>query len=511
MLCTVISKDLPSAVAGANQRDPSQPQIRFRNEVVASLFSLASAMVAGQGIPGTLLVSPTGDDATAARGTLKPYQHIQDALDAALVGDTVLVTPGIYDEHLIWPDTDNIHLIGYGNDASLVIPSTPGPAITTSTAQNLFSITCRHIGFDTSSFNLVAIVIGDPATPIGSVLFDDVYAYGSTVDNVESVTALQCHVGYQTNFFGCDLIDAKDCYFDRIRDSFRSVAHPYGGTGSRLHRFRDVQASSLGGPAVKVEGCPLFDMDTSCNVIGFVDATALAPATSGSFLPLLRFGAEVRVVGAPSTNAVLLLVGFVGSMAGASNAPAGMDLSGCNVYGATSIALPTPLGAPLDSRVASFGATAAQLRGGLSVTGPGAGSRYLVSLRACRIGWNADDIAAPDPALLADGAVDVDARGCNLRNCALQAANGGAVDRDTYHAPFVAALAASGNIPILPPFPSYVGAVNGQNSYTVSASPTSPLASPVAVLPSSDHTHVDYVVSSPAGGASFLITRCQND
>jgi hypothetical protein len=476
-----------------------------------ALRLLGDSSALSAGIANVLFVAKDGDPATAQRGTFRAFLTIQGALDAALPGDTIYVSPGSWDEHLIWPNKDDIHLIGSGSFTTVVMPTTVGPSLVTASASALSDITIRHIGFNSSAFNIVSAVIGSPATPLGSIVLEDVYAYGITVDNASAVTATQCYVGYQTNFYGCDLIDAKDCYLDLITDSFLSAAHPYGGTASRTHRFRSVQSSSRAGPAVRVDGCPIFDMDSSCTVLGSVDATSLAPATAGAFLPFLRFGAQVRVVDAPSTDAVVLSIGFVGDMSGPSDAPAGMDMSGCSVYGASTLSLPTPLAGSLNSRDVSFGATAAQLRGGLTVNGPASGAQYLVSLRACRIGWDAGDVAAPAAVLLAAAGVDIDARGCNLRNCALQATGAGAIDRDTFHPAFVASLAPSDTLSIVPPFPSYVGAVGSTDSYVVLAAPTSPACSTIAILPSSDHTHIDYSISSPAGGASFMVSRSQNN
>jgi hypothetical protein len=40
------------------------------------------------------------------------YPTIQSALNAAKTGDTVLVSPGMYKENLLWPAVNNLHLIG---------------------------------------------------------------------------------------------------------------------------------------------------------------------------------------------------------------------------------------------------------------------------------------------------------------------------------------------------------------------------------------------------------------
>ena len=45
---------------------------------------------------------------------------IQDGLNAASFGDTVMVAPGIYFENIIWPQVDGIKLIGAGRDNTII-------------------------------------------------------------------------------------------------------------------------------------------------------------------------------------------------------------------------------------------------------------------------------------------------------------------------------------------------------------------------------------------------------
>jgi len=49
------------------------------------------------------------------------YSTIQDGLNAASQGDTVLVAHGTYYEHLIWPGTDNIHLLSEAGALQTII------------------------------------------------------------------------------------------------------------------------------------------------------------------------------------------------------------------------------------------------------------------------------------------------------------------------------------------------------------------------------------------------------
>jgi hypothetical protein len=49
------------------------------------------------------------------------YQTIQTALIASNVGDTVLVSPGIYKENLVWPDRGGIKLISAGDSCNTII------------------------------------------------------------------------------------------------------------------------------------------------------------------------------------------------------------------------------------------------------------------------------------------------------------------------------------------------------------------------------------------------------
>ena len=45
------------------------------------------------------------------------FTTIQQALNSATTFDTITVSPGIYNENLIWPKTNGIHLISLGDSS----------------------------------------------------------------------------------------------------------------------------------------------------------------------------------------------------------------------------------------------------------------------------------------------------------------------------------------------------------------------------------------------------------
>ena len=71
-----------------------------------------------------MLVAGAGPTSAWGGGTavVRPGQSIQAAIDAANPGDTILVRPGTYPEHLLI--TKGVHIIGWG--ATLVPPATSG-------------------------------------------------------------------------------------------------------------------------------------------------------------------------------------------------------------------------------------------------------------------------------------------------------------------------------------------------------------------------------------------------
>jgi len=57
------------------------------------------------------------------------YLKIQNALNVASEGDTVQVAPGRYFENIKWPETNDIKLIGGGEDCTIIDGGSMGHVI----------------------------------------------------------------------------------------------------------------------------------------------------------------------------------------------------------------------------------------------------------------------------------------------------------------------------------------------------------------------------------------------
>ena len=70
------------------------------------------------------------------------YPTIQEALNAAQAGDTVLVQPGTYYENIFWPNINGIKLISAGNELNTIIDANhSGTGITFISSGNIDSST----------------------------------------------------------------------------------------------------------------------------------------------------------------------------------------------------------------------------------------------------------------------------------------------------------------------------------------------------------------------------------
>jgi hypothetical protein len=511
-MTTSVFEELQSAAATFNNSGLGrQPRINFVNAVLAAFAATMGMIPAGpDGLPGVLVVSPTGDNATAARGTFKPYQTIQAAVDATLTGDTIYVCEGTYDEQVILKDVDNVTMEGIGSNSSAeLITTSPGAALRTTSTINLRSFTLRSMTVGSTLDTPGVVLFGDPSSLMDSVYVDDSTLFNVTFDKVSKVVLRNASVLQKTSFYGVDQVDAEGCLLVNLEDVYNYGSHNYGGKNSRLHQFRssNVRARSAGDNAVLVQGCPIFDMDGTCTVTGVVDATALDPNAAVGENPMLRFGAKHVPAGAAAVDTALLKIGFTNNafVAGGTS-PGGFDLSRATVYGLTTVDFTFPLSTPINPREVQFVGAGAQLFGGITASGGGS-ANYLVAFRGSTLCWDEGTLSGVAPPVTATNNVDIDLRTCNIRNCDLSATGNGGIDRDSFSSA-VFAVGISGSIPITPPLPSYVGDLT-TNSYTPYAALADKTSSLIAFLPGSSRSTMLYECASPAGTFRAALVRSQ--
>ncbi len=135
----------------------------------------AAAAVADIGLPGVLFVSPLGNNATAARNTLRWFLTIDAAWAAAQSGDLIVVLPGTYGRAtlLATEGKDGITLQGWGNPL-IATDDAANPALLVASllaASNGFLTSMRVEGLRIENPSGNALVVLGPSSSSGRDVF----------------------------------------------------------------------------------------------------------------------------------------------------------------------------------------------------------------------------------------------------------------------------------------------------------------------------------------------------
>jgi hypothetical protein len=202
----------------------NQPGTRYFLEKMIAFLGGAGGDV---GLSSVCFVDPAATG-PGQRGSLTDkFPTVQSALDAAQKGDTILISPGIYDEQIVMPQTDELDIISLG-DASNTILRGPGPVISWTGTGPLSGGRFDHIAIvKTASGTGDAVLLDGTATPSflgSSLVFDQCLISGGavTVTCVGAVDFLECATT------ACDLLltNVNECSVDNT--NFRSATYKYG-------------------------------------------------------------------------------------------------------------------------------------------------------------------------------------------------------------------------------------------------------------------------------------------
>jgi len=250
------------------------PPRSFTPEEAQQWYKLLQAIESELGVAGlsnTLFVDAVdGDNDTAQRGSLVfKYQTIQAALDAALDGDTIFVSPGIFSEDLVWPDTQNITLKGTGKVSTSISNATAGPTLTIAPTIALGLGSLNDLAVSNTGANPAISIDGsaDPAMFAGTFRVIDCLLVGAVnLQSINDFSFRDTETNSALSIQDCGDGVIANCKWNSITDGYVAAPAnpPMSGPGTitingtnggvltvnglaRVRLSKDTEVTSVGG------------------------------------------------------------------------------------------------------------------------------------------------------------------------------------------------------------------------------------------------------------------------
>lgn len=243
------------------------------------LQALIASLLAGSGFSTVAYVDVvTGNDDSAEVGsTTFKYQTIQAALDAVPADSVVLVSPGTYTENLVWPNTNNITLMGSGKTSTYLVNAAAGATIMIAPTIALARATVRDMIVDTTG----AVVM-----EVNGTLNANIFTQGFHLVNVHAPNGqvnfysineyeIESVQGSTLGIFNCGPGPMYDSQWNNVGVIYETapVEPPASGRGilygSSIQVYNELSVQTLGAVA--------FGKDTQVGTItGTIEDTATA-------------------------------------------------------------------------------------------------------------------------------------------------------------------------------------------------------------------------------------------
>jgi hypothetical protein len=279
-----------------------------------------------------LIVDGSRVDAYVETGTqVFPFKTIQAALNAAMAGTTILITPYPYTENLVIPDLDGLVLYGFSDATTTVTNKVAGhtlswvPAAATGVLVKTFTIFGMSFGNTDTTGTYQAIHVDGSAVSSPNTFCATKFEL-DFANVVSSGTAGQVTVSFRSvgqiywmhALIGGGDVSVANCTSFRARqlhvgdqNTPTNFVVEYNGANSTPGTGRSdvtiAQESIVWGNVI-LNGHPIFQNDQSSIIVGNVTGTLTSYYSSGKdYCPVMAFYGHLGLLGGTGGSITLTL------------------------------------------------------------------------------------------------------------------------------------------------------------------------------------------------------------